>query len=139
MLEPILAALDADMTSDAAAQMTSLAVEYLAETRDVNGPVSTSLTSAQIAERFDEPLPLHGSPLEAVVARLRSDVIADANRLYHPRDVGHQVSPPLPAAIWTETVIAALNQSVAVAEMSPTATVMEHRVVRWMCDLGGYG
>ncbi|MEP6732074.1 MAG: pyridoxal-dependent decarboxylase [bacterium] len=135
----ILAALDSDMTSDAAAQMTQLVVDYLASTRDATNPVSTQLTSAQIAARFDEPLPLDGAPLETVIARLRDDVIADANHLYHPRAVGHQVSPPLPAAIWTESVIAALNQSVAVAEMSPTATMMEHRVIRWMCDLVGYG
>jgi L-2,4-diaminobutyrate decarboxylase len=139
MNESILAALDADMTADAAAHFTSLVVDYLASTRDANSPVSASLTSVEIAARFDEPLPMDGSPLEKIAARLRDDVIADANHLYHPRAVGHQVSPPLPAAIWTEPVIAALNQSVAVAEMSPTATMMEHRVVRWMCELAGYG
>jgi glutamate/tyrosine decarboxylase-like PLP-dependent enzyme len=139
MIEPLLAALDADMTSNAAAQLTSLAVAYLSATRDAAGPVSTALTSEQIAARFDEPLPLVGSPLETVAARLRDDVITDVNRLYHPRAIGHQVSPPLPAAIWTESLIGALNQSLAVAEMSPTATVMEHRVIRWMCELAGYG
>jgi L-2,4-diaminobutyrate decarboxylase len=45
----------------------------------------------------------------------------------------------LPAAIWTESLTAALNQSLAVAEMSPTGTALEHRVIRWMCDLVGYG
>jgi L-2,4-diaminobutyrate decarboxylase len=73
------------------------------------------------------------------VARLRDEVLPDCNRLYHPRYAGHQVSAPLPAAIWTESLTAALNQSLAVAEMSPTGTALEHRVVRWMCDLVGYG
>ncbi|MEP6992167.1 MAG: aminotransferase class I/II-fold pyridoxal phosphate-dependent enzyme [bacterium] len=127
-----------DMSAESAAAFTALAVEYLAMTGDGNGPVSTSLTSDQLARRFDEPLPLEGSPLAAVVARLRDDVVADSNRLMHPRAAGHQVSAPLPAAIWAESVIGALNQSLAVAEMSPTATVLEHRVVRWMCDLVGY-
>ena len=139
MIDPILAALEADATGAAAAEITSLVVDYLDATRDVNGPVSTSLTSAQIARRFDEPLPRDGAPFATVAARLRDDVMADCNRLFHPRAMGHQVSPPLPAAIWTEALIGALNQSVAVAEMSPTATVMEHRVVRWMCELAGYG
>ncbi|MEO5817957.1 MAG: pyridoxal-dependent decarboxylase [Gemmatimonadaceae bacterium] len=139
MIDPILAALDADTTSAAAAEITSLVVAYLDATRDTDGPVSTSLTSAQIAARFDEPLPLDGASLAHVAARLRDDVMSDCNRLFHPRAMGHQVSPPLPAAIWTEALIGALNQSVAVAEMSPTATVMEHRVVRWMCELAGYG
>ncbi len=139
MIDPILAALDADTTSDAAAQITQLAVDYFEATRDPHDPVSTALTSAQIAARFDEPLPRDGASLAHVAARLRDDVIADCNRLFHPRAAGHQVSPPLPAAIWTEALIGALNQSLAVAEMSPTATVMEHRVVRWMCELAGYG
>jgi L-2,4-diaminobutyrate decarboxylase len=134
----LLAELERDTSADAAAQFSALIVEHLASTRAGDGPVSTSLSTEQIAARFDEPLPLDGMPLETVVARLRDHVLADCNRLTHPRAVGHQVSPPLPAAIWTESVIGAINQSLAVAEMSPTATAMEHRVIGWMCDLVGY-
>ena len=36
-----------------------------------------------------------------------------------------------------ESVTAALNQSVAVFEMSPVGTVLEHRVVSWLCELAG--
>ena len=131
--------LERDASLGAATLFATLAAEYLAATRDGSGPVSTSLSSSEIAERFDEPVPLDGMSLEAVAARLRDEVLPDCNRLYHPRYAGHQVSPPLPAAIWTEPLIAALNQSLAVAEMSPAATVIEHRVVRWMCDLAGFG
>src|SRR5688572_22498494 len=53
--------------------------------------------------------------------------------------MGHQVAPPLPALIWTESVIAALNQSTAVFEMSPVGTTLERRVIRWMADLIGFG
>ena len=134
-----LAVLERDTDLAAATLFTALAAEYLADTRDGEGPVSTSRSSSEIAERFDEPIPLDGMPLEAVAARLRDQVLPDCNRLYHPRYTGHQVSPPLPAAIWTEPLIAALNQSLAVAEMSPVATVLEHRVIRWMCDLAGFG
>ena len=135
----ILDRIERDMRLDAGMQFTELVARYLAETRAGDGPVSTPRSSAQLAERFDEPMPNEGRPLEEIVARLRDDVMSDCNRLYHPRYAGHQVSAPLPAAIWTESLIAALNQSLAVAEMSPTATVLEHRVVRWMCELAGYG
>jgi glutamate/tyrosine decarboxylase-like PLP-dependent enzyme len=74
-----------------------------------------------------------------VAARLARDVVADANRLCHPMYLGHQVSAPLPAAVWAEALVAALNQSVAVSEMSPTATAVEGQVVRWMADLAGFG
>jgi L-2,4-diaminobutyrate decarboxylase len=53
--------------------------------------------------------------------------------------MGHQLSPPLPAAVWTEVVVAALNQSVAVAEMSPSGTAVEGAVIRWMAELAGFG
>jgi L-2,4-diaminobutyrate decarboxylase len=52
--------------------------------------------------------------------------------------MGHQLAGPVPAAIWTEALTAALNQSIAVFEMSPVGTVLEHRVIEWMCDLVGY-
>jgi L-2,4-diaminobutyrate decarboxylase len=136
---PLLAELEADMRPDAAALFTALATDYLADTRRGDGPVSTSRTAAELAARFDEPMPMDGMPLAHVVARLRDEVIADCNHLYHPRYAGHQVSAPLPAAIWTESVTGALNQSLAVAEMSPTGTALEHCVIRWMCELVGYG
>ena len=138
-IAPILAHLESDCSLESATLFTALAAEYLTDTRSGDGPVSTSLSSEEIAERFDEPVPLDGMPLATVVARLRAQVIPDCNRLYHPRYAGHQVSAPLPAAIWTESFTAALNQSVAVAEMSPTGTALEHRVIRWMCDLAGFG
>ena len=134
----ILADIESDMSLDAAMHFTTLAAAYLADTRTGDGPVSTPRSAAELAARFDEPMPLTGRPLREVVDRLRDEVLPDCNRLYHPRYAGHQVSAPLPAAIWTESLTAALNQSLAVAEMSPTGTALEHRVVRWMCDLVGY-
>ena len=139
MITDLLARLESDMTADAAMLFTRLATDYLAETRTGEGRVRTRHTSAELFARFDEPMPVEGMPLADVAQRLRDEVLPDCNRLYHPRYVGHQVSAPLPAAIWTESLTAALNQSLAVAEMSPSATALEHRVVRWMNDLVGYG
>ena len=139
MPHPILSELERDCSPEAAAAFTDLVVAYLADTRDREARVSTALTPTELAARFDEPLPTEGRPLGEVVRRLREEVVPDCNHLYHPRYVGHQVSAPLPAAIWTEPLTAAINNSVAVFEMSPVGTVLEHRVVRWMCDLAGYG
>ena len=135
----ILADLESDMSPEAAASVIALATDYLAATRAGVGPVSSSLPPAELARRFDEPLPRSGQPLRAVVERVARDVISDVNRLYHPMYLGHQVSAPLPAAVWMESVTAAVNNSAAVFEMSPAATMIEHQVVRWMCDLAGYG
>src|SRR5882762_3310428 len=107
----ILSAIESDASLESATLFTSLTAAYLAETRTGDGPVSSPRTPAELAARFDEPMPQSGRPLREVVERLRDDVLPDCNRLYHPRYAGHQVSAPLPAAIWTESLTAALNQS----------------------------
>ncbi len=127
------------MSPEAAAMFAVIAADYLRDTRSGDGPVSTPLSAVDIAARFDEPMPRTGHPLSDVADRVRHDIVADANRLYHPMYVGHQVSAPLPAAVWSEVVTSALNQSVAVWEMSPTLSVLETQVVRWFADLAGLG
>lgn len=139
MTNSILAALEEDLEPHAAHLILDLATAYLALTRSGDGPVSTSLPPRDIADRFDEPMPQAGRPLAQVVDRVERDVMSDLNRLMHPMYMGHQVAPPLGAAIWTEAVIAAMNQSTAVFEMSPSGTVLETRVIRWMCELAGFG
>jgi L-2,4-diaminobutyrate decarboxylase len=131
--------LEDDAGAEAGGLFRDLIAEYLAAARTGDGPVSTPLPWAAIDARFDEPLPLDGRPLGPIVERLRREVIADSNRLAHPMAMGHQVSSPIPAAVWTDALIAALNQSIAVAEMSPTLAAIERRVLRWMCTLAGFG
>ena len=135
----VLAAIEADAAPTAAHPFVALTASYFAAAAAGDGPVSSARTPAELAARFAEPLPRAGRALAEVVARLERDVVADANRLCHPMYLGHQVSAPLPAAVWTESLVAALNQSVAVTEMSPTGTAVEGRVVRWMADLAGFG
>ncbi len=135
----IIALLEADMSRESAALFTDLAAKYFDDTRAGEGRVSTSRDYAELFARFDTPMPVGQRSLREIVAQLRDDVIPDSNHLWHPRYVGHQVSPPLPAAVWTDVVISALNQSVAVWEMSPVGTVIEARVIRWLCDLVGFG
>jgi L-2,4-diaminobutyrate decarboxylase len=138
MRPPVFDLLEQDMERDAALPFIDLASRYFVRMRDGTDPVSTALSSAEIARRFDEPLPLGGRPLNEVTERIEHDVMSAMNRLAHPMCMGHQVSAPLPAAVWMETVIAAMNQSVAVAEMSPSATVVETQLVRWMTALIGW-
>ena len=134
----VIAALEGDATAAAAVQVISLATAYFETTRRGEGPVSSGRSPSEIAARFDGPMPEEGTDLATIVARIERDILADANRLAHPMYMGHQVSFPLSTAVWTDAVISALNQSVAVEEMSPTLTSLEHRVIRWMCDAVGF-
>jgi L-2,4-diaminobutyrate decarboxylase len=134
-----LAALDADATFESGARFLELATAFLAGSARGEGPVSRGTDAASLAARFDQPLPRGGRPLEAVLAAVRDDIAAESIRLTHPMYLGHQVSAPLPAGIWTEIVASAINNSLAVREMSPAGTVVEAQVIRWMCELAGFG
>src|SRR5689334_1494397 len=135
----VLAAFLSDASRDAALPFVDVAAEYLASAGAGEGRVFPAQSFDEIAARFDEPMPRGGKPIAEVAARLARDVVADANRLHHPMYVGHQVCGPLPATTWAEVVVGALNQSIAVREMSPTASAVEYRVIRWMADLAGFG
>jgi L-2,4-diaminobutyrate decarboxylase len=137
-LHPVFADIESDASLEVAESFARLVARYFADTRDGSGRVSTRLSPADLARRFDEPLPSDGRPVEEVLARLERDVLPDCNRLSHPRSMGHQVSAPLPVAAWTEALTGAVNQSGAVWEMSPVGTVIETQVVRWMCRLAGF-
>ena len=63
---------------------------------------------------------------------LMARVLAQSNHLHHPRYVGHQVTAPLPLAALCELASALLNNGMAVYEMGPAATAMEHAVLRFL-------
>jgi len=58
--------------------------------------------------------------------------------LSHPRYAAQQVAAPIPAAALVESVVAAMNQSLAVWEMSPIATAIDRDLMAGMKRLFGY-
>lgn len=138
MIDDILAELEADTSLETGQQFAALTARYFASTRTDAGQVSTPLASEEIAARFAEDFPRDGRPVAEIIERFEKQVIADANKYYHPMYMGHQTSAPLPIGIWMESIIGALNQSLAVWEMSPTASIIEHQIVAWLAGLAGY-
>ena len=61
-----------------------------------------------------------------------------SHHLHHSRYVGHQVSPPLPLAVFAELVSAFLNNGMAEYEMGPAANAMERRVIDWLGRRSGF-
>lgn len=136
---PILESIERDATPESARILLDVATDFLADTRDGAGRVSTAHIPESLVRRFDEPIPSGERSLREIAERLRDDVVSDSNALYHPMYMGHQTAAPLPAAIWTEPLVSALNQSLAVWEMSPVATAIERQVIRWLTTLVGWG
>jgi L-2,4-diaminobutyrate decarboxylase len=138
-LKEILDAIEQDMLPSAAEPYVQLVARYFTLSRDGEGVKPVAALPEVLERLVAEPPPEVGSAASQVVARLEHDLLPNSNWLYHPRCLGHQVSAPLPAAVWAEPIIGALNQSLAVWEMSPMATVLETRLLRWMADLAGFG
>src|SRR5438105_2077850 len=139
MIDDILADLESDTSLEVGEQFAAVTARYFASTRGGSGRVSTPRSAEDLATRFNEVFPRDGRSVEEVIARLERDILTDANKYYHPMYMGHQTSAPLAVGVWMESVIGALNQSLAVWEMSPTATLIEHQVVGWLAKLAGYG
>ena len=57
----------------------------------------------------------------------------------HPRQFGYFTPPPLPISIMGELLAQMANQGVDVWHAGPVAAFVEEEVVRWLCDLVGYG
>ena len=138
-LDEVLAMLAADMDVCAAEPYIRVAADYLRASAESDRPKPVPFDGDQLLNLVAEPPPAEGRPVDDVLAQVAEELIPNCNWLYHPRSMGHQVSAPLPAAIWAESITAALNQSIAVQEMSPVFTGIETGLVRWMARLAGFG
>ncbi|BAW97849.1 L-2,4-diaminobutyrate decarboxylase (plasmid) [[Synechococcus] sp. NIES-970] len=67
-----------------------------------------------------------------------SQIIGNAAMVAHPNCIAHLHCPPLIPAIAAELIITSLNQSMDSWDQSPSATILEQQLTRWLCDLFGY-
>ena len=65
-------------------------------------------------------------------------VIDHSINLRNPKYIGHQISVPALPAVLGELVSAYLNNGMAVYEMGQVSTVLERRVIEWLCNKVGY-
>lgn len=64
-------------------------------------------------------------------------VVAHSVAVSHPNTAAHLHCPPLLAALAAEIVISALNQSMDSFDQAPIATVVEQKMIRWLCAEAG--
>jgi len=74
----------------------------------------------------------------ADIVSIVSEIVKSSLHLCHPRFAAQQVAAPVPVAALVESVVAALNNSVAVWDMSPAATVIDREVMKLFKDLFGF-
>jgi glutamate/tyrosine decarboxylase-like PLP-dependent enzyme len=101
-------------------------------------PVTSDVTPGDLEKIFDEPLPAQGLGVDEILARFESDVAPHAMQIPSPRYYGLFNPTPLPIAVWADALASAINQNGAAWRNSPSASVIEARVLRWLCEMVGY-
>ncbi|HEX8282244.1 MAG TPA: pyridoxal-dependent decarboxylase [Pyrinomonadaceae bacterium] len=104
-----------------------------------DAPVCSTATPEELVALFDEALPVEGTSADEIFERVRRDLIPHAMNIPSPRYFGLFNPTPLPVAVWADAVASAINQNGAAWRNSPSVSVVEAQVLRWLCQLVGYG
>jgi L-2,4-diaminobutyrate decarboxylase len=68
------------------------------------------------------------------IARTLKTVVANSVAICDPNTTAHLHCPPLLASLAAEVVISGLNQSMDSFDQAPIATVVEQKIIRWLCN-----
>src|SRR5438093_3086761 len=117
--------------------VTKLISEHAAQLD--SAPVTSPATPADLRKLFDEPLPAEGISAEEILARFERDVAPHAMQVPSPRYFGQFNPAPLAIGVWADALCSALNQNAGAWRNGPTSALIEDRVIRWLCELIGYG
>ena len=71
----------------------------------------------------------HPDQLASRLAELARESLARGQNLHHPHYVGHQVPAPVPLAALFDFIGSVTNQVMAIYEMGPWATAVEHAII----------
>jgi aromatic-L-amino-acid decarboxylase len=77
--------------------------------------------------------------LDDILAEFRTRIAPHTLNAYHPRSLSYFTPPPLVASIAGEVLSQWTNQGIDVWHAGPVGAFVEEEVVRWLCDLVGYG
>src|SRR5882672_9852188 len=102
-------------------------------------PVTSTATPEEIKELFDEPMPLDGTPAKEILEQFARDVEPHAMQVPSPHYFGQFNPAPLAIGVWADALCSALNQNAGAWRNGPTSALVESQVIRWLCELIGYG
>lgn len=85
------------------------------------------------------PAPLDPTTLRAVLDEFRTRVAPNTVSAYHPRSFGYFTPPPLLASVAGEILAQVAQQGIDIWHAGPIGAFVEEEVLRWLCDLVGYG
>ncbi len=85
------------------------------------------------------PAPTDPRPAAEVIHAFRDRMAPHMLNAWHPRVLSYFTPPPLVMSVVGELLAQVTQQGVDVWHAGPVAAFVEEEVVRWLCDLVGYG
>ncbi|MEO7664851.1 MAG: pyridoxal-dependent decarboxylase [Candidatus Limnocylindrales bacterium] len=133
-----------DALRAAGAATWEAALDYLYDHAFVRGmgePVGYGdLRAAYFGERGGpSPAPVAPTPFAAILEEFRTRIAPHTVSAYHGRSFGYFTPPPLVSSVLGEILAQVTQQGVDIWHAGPVAALVEEEVVRWLCDLVGYG
>ena len=129
----IAAAYDPNKLAEVGKQVVDLIAAHQQKIQAGNGNVLNWKTPIELVDQARESLlhtpPAKGDLLEQVTNLVQKSLDRGTN-LHHPRYVGHQVPASIPLASLFELVGSVTNQVMAIYEMGPWATAVEHSIIQ---------
>ena len=101
--------------------------------------VTSEATVPDTYKLFDEPMPEEGITIEEILSRFVKDIAPHAMLVPSPRYFGQFNPTPIPIGVWSDALTSVLNQNAGAWRNGPTSAMIEARVLRWLCELVGYG
>ncbi len=104
---------------------------------DPPAQAGVTIDRAELAARFDEPLPEQGAPLESILGDLEARSAGGLAGGTGGRYFGYVTGGSLPAAAIVEAWTAAVDQNVGMWPLGPAGVELEQVTIRWLADLLG--
>src|SRR5689334_18919393 len=117
--------------------VTKLIAEHAARLESL--PINSGATPDELEKLFAEPLPVDGAPAELILEQFARDVAVHAQQVPSPRYFGQFNPTPLAIGVWADALCSSLNQNAGAWRNGPTSAILESQVIRWLCELVGYG
>jgi glutamate/tyrosine decarboxylase-like PLP-dependent enzyme len=120
------------------------ALDYLydhAFARAMGAPIDYDALRAEFYGATGGPgrAPRDPATLEAVLDEFARRVAPHTVSAYHPRSFGYFTPPPLLASVAGEVLAQVAQQGIDIWHAGPVGAFIEEEVLRWLCDLVGYG
>ena len=117
-------------------EVVDLIVDNLSKLR--YRPVFNYISPKRLDHIFSDPLPSEPLSWDKLLDELKEKVLKYCFYFGHPRYIGHMITQPSATCIFLDALISALNQSLFLWEVGPSAAHLEREVIRWLCELFGY-